>query len=52
MLDGTLFDVAMRSRAPWAFAFGLDVEILGRDLGGVSYRKQINICPSLPNGPM
>ena len=52
MLEGTLFDVArFRARC----AFGLDMEILGRDLdlgGAVRYRKHMNICPSLPNGPI
>eukprot|EP00956_Cyclotella_meneghiniana_P014490 scaffold21665_cov60-Cyclotella_meneghiniana.AAC.1 len=42
MLEGTLFDVA-RFRAHWAF--GLDVEILGRDLGGVPYRKPHEYLP-------
>ena len=49
MLEGTLIDVArFRARC----AFGLDAEILGSDLGGVPYRKRMNICHSSPNGPM
>ena len=49
-----MFDMA-RFRAHCAF--GVDVEMLGRDLGGVPYRyyrnhMNMNICPSSPNGPM